>query len=338
MAKASPPTLSITAWQVIQSMHDGVVITDPHGSIMAANDAFCAVTGYSHAELLGRNPRILHSGKHDRAFFARMWGDIKREGCWQGEIWNRRKGGELYLEWLTISAITDNWGHTRCFIGISRDITSPKMNEERLTHLAQYDPLTSLPNRRLFSEQLRRALAGRPSERRLAVLFLDLDHFKDINDRWGHAAGDEFLQAVAARLRGCVRRTDTVARWAGDEFALLLNPVLGRRDAARVARKILRVMRRPFNLHGRRAATSASIGGCMLEGCASPETLLAKADRAMYAVKNLGRDDFRFWEKAVALRRTPSPSLREGSAKAAQKDRKRRRPGQRGVHQTAIRA
>jgi diguanylate cyclase (GGDEF)-like protein/PAS domain S-box-containing protein len=310
MATASEPALSITAWQVIQSMHDGVVITDPHGAIMAANDAFCAVTGHPRSELIGRNPRILHSGKHDRAFFARMWSDIKRTGCWQGEIWNRRKGGEIYLEWLTISAITDDWGHTRCYIGISRDITSPKLNEERLTHLAQYDPLTSLPNRRLFNDQLRRVLARRPARDQLAVLFLDIDHFKDVNDRWGHAAGDAFLMAVAARLRGCVRRSDVVARWAGDEFSILLNPVTGREDAARVARKILGVMRRPFTLHGRRIRTSVSIGGCMIEGKATPESLLAKADRAMYAVKRLGRNELQFWSRAVSLRRKPKGTRR----------------------------
>jgi len=311
MAKASSPALSITAWQVIHSMRDGVVITDPQGAVMAANDAFCAVTGWPHDELIGRNLRILRSGKHDRAFFTRMWADITSKGSWQGEIWNRRKSGELYLEWLTISAITDNWGHTRCYIGISRDITSPKLNEERLRHLAQYDPLTGLPNRRLFIDLLRRALALRPPDGRLAVLFLDLDHFKDINDRWGHAAGDAFLRAVGSRLRGCVRRSDAVSRWAGDEFAVLLNPVFGRKDAARVAANILRVMRRPFNLRGRRTTTSVSIGGCMLEGKASPQKLLAKADRAMYAVKRLGRDDFRFWAKpGRAGRRVAPPAVK----------------------------
>ena len=227
MAKANPPALSITAWEVIKSMLDGVVITDPHGTIMAVNDAFCAVTGYARSELIGQNPKVLRSGKHGRAFYSQMWSALTKTGSWQGEIWNRRKGGELYPEWLTISAITDNWGHTLCYLGISRDITSPKINEERLKHLAQYDPLTSLPNRRLFNDLIKRALSRRPADRRLAVLFLDLDHFKDINDRWGHAAGDAFLQAVAARLRGCVRRTDTVARWGGDEFAVLLNPVSG---------------------------------------------------------------------------------------------------------------
>jgi len=312
MAKATAPALSITAWQVIQSMREGVVLTDPEGTIMIANDAFCAVTGWTHAELVGRNPRLLHSGKHGHDFYVKMWRDLKRFGAWQGEIWNRRKSGELYLEWLMISAIKDDWGHTRCFIGISRDITSPRLNEERLKHLAQYDALTGLPNRRLFHDQLRRALASRPCNRRLAVLFLDIDHFKDINDRWGHAAGDAFLMAVGARLRGCVRRTDIVARWAGDEFAVLLNPVSGRGDALRVARKILRVMRRPFNLRGRRTVTSASIGGAMLEGPSSPERLIAKADRAMYLVKKVGRNDVRFWERPERKhgRRVASPRVK----------------------------
>lgn len=318
MAKTSAPALSITAWQVIQSMRDGVVLTDPEGTIMAANDAFCAATGYAHDELVGRTPRVLRSGKHGRDFYARMWNELKRAGAWQGEIWNRRKDGDRYLEWLTINAIKDAWGHTRCYIGISRDITSPRLNEERLKRLAQYDPLTSLPNRRLFQDRLRRALASRPPDRRLAVLFLDLDHFKVVNDRWGHATGDAFLMAVGARLKGCVRRTDVVARWAGDEFAVLLNPVTGLQDAARVARKILRVMRRPFSLRGRRTVTSASIGGAMLEGRSSPERLIAKADRAMYLVKNVGRDDVRFWDtprrrhgrrvassRVKGLRRTP---------------------------------
>ncbi|MCR4295193.1 MAG: diguanylate cyclase [Elusimicrobia bacterium] len=310
MAKASEPSLTVTAWQVIQSMRDGVVITDPRGRIMAANAAFCAVTGYPRSELVGRNPRILHSGRHDRAFFKKMWADIRKADCWQGEIWNRRKNGAVYLEWLTISAIKDAWGHTRFYIGISRDITSPRLNEERLKHLAQYDPLTSLPNRAFFHDRLRRALEKRPLKDRLAVLFLDVDHFKDVNDRWGHAAGDEFLQAVAARLRGCVRRTDVVARWAGDEFAVLLDPLSRRADAERVARKILRVLRRPFNLRGRRIRTSASVGCCMVDGRPSPEGMLAKADRAMYLAKHLGRNDLRFWTRAVSLRRHPEGTRR----------------------------
>ncbi|PIR17083.1 MAG: hypothetical protein COV48_09025 [Elusimicrobia bacterium CG11_big_fil_rev_8_21_14_0_20_64_6] len=302
MAQTRAPALSITAWQVIQSMQDGVVLTDAHAVIMAANDAFCAVTGYARPELIGRNPSILHSGKHNRAFYTRMWGALRKCGSWQGEIWNRRKNGALYPEWLTISAIKDKWGHTLCFLGVSRDITNPKLNEERLVHMAQCDPLTGLPNRRLFVERLKRTLSSRPAGKSLAVLFLDLDHFKDINDRWSHATGDAFLQAVAARLRGCVRRTDVVARWAGDEFAVMLNPVSGQRDAARVARKILNILRRPFTVNGHRLRTSASIGACMIGGKLSPERLIDQADRMMYAVKKCGRDGVQFWSPAFPIR------------------------------------
>jgi diguanylate cyclase (GGDEF)-like protein len=185
----------------------------------------------------------------------------------------------------------------------------------------------------MFNERLHRALARR---RPLAVLFLDLDRFKDVNDRLGHAAGDLLLQAVGARLRGCVRRTDTVARWAGDEFSVLLTSVANRADAERIAGKILGVLRRPFKLNGRRARTFASIGGCMLEGKTDPQRLIRKADRAMYAVKEQGGDGVQFWTRAVSLQRTfaqgndsgenptlqNSPSQREGAAKAAQSHRK----------------
>lgn len=337
MPKTTAPALTISSWLVIQAMQDGVVITDSRGAIMAANDAFCAVTGYDRKELIGRNPRLLHSGKHGRSYYRRMWRSLKDDGRWQGEIWNRRKGGALYPEWLTISAIKDRWGQTLCYLGVARDITSPKLNEERLQHLAQYDPLTSLPNRRLFNEQLARALASRRAAGRVAVLFLDLDHFKDINDRWGHRAGDAFLQAVGARLRGCVRRGDVVARLAGDEFAVLLQRISGRPDAARVARKILRVLRKPFTVLGRRAAVSASIGACLFDKRLTAERLLARADLAMYAVKKDGRDDVRFWTPDVSLRRTPATAQRAASAKPQRRTGTRRRPRPDGVHETAIR-
>jgi len=287
MAERKRPPLSLSAWQIIQAMQDGVVVTDPDGTIRAVNREFCAVTGYARREVLGKNPRMLHSGLQDRDFYKRMWTSLLRAGHWQGEIWNRRKSGAVYPEWLTISAIKDSWGHTRCYLGVFRDITSPKLDEERMKRLAQYDPLTGLPNRRLFHESLRRSSSR---GRRRAVLFLDVDHFKEVNDRLGHAAGDRLLQAVGGRLRGCLRKTDTVARWAGDEFAVLLDPVRRKADAARVARKILSVLRQPFTLRGRRVRTTASIGGCIVSGKAAPETLMRKADRAMYAAKKAGRD------------------------------------------------
>ncbi|MBI5245670.1 MAG: diguanylate cyclase [Elusimicrobia bacterium] len=321
VSQADFPALSISAWQVIQAMRDGVVLTDPRGSIMAVNDVFCAVTGYARDEVMGRNPRLLHSGRHDHAFYCRLWSDVLKTGVWQGEIWNRRKNGEIYPEWLTISSIKDAWGHTRCYLGVFRDITSPKLDEERLKHLAQYDALTSLPNRRTFTERLKRVLANRPAQHRLGILFLDLDHFKDINDRWSHSAGDAFLQAVGARLRSCVRRSDYTARWAGDEFAVLLHPVAGRRGAARVAAKILRALRRPFSVLGRRTKISASVGVCLYNGEGSAERLIDRADRAMYAVKEKGRNDVGFWSSAVSLRRRSATPQRGAAAKDVKKDR-----------------
>lgn len=306
MAERTPPELSLSAWQVIQAMPDGVVLTDPVGSILAVNRAFCAVTGYAPSEVVGRNPRLLHSGRHDRAFYRGMWGSIAKTGHWQGEIWNRRKNGEIYPEWLTITRVRDAWGSTRCFLGVFRDITNPKLYEERLKELAQQDALTGLPNRRLFRERLARVAGRARSRGRAAVLFIDIDRFKEINDARGHAAGDALLQAVGARLRGCVRRTDLVARWAGDEFVVLLSPIAGPGGAARVARKILGVMRRPFSLGGRRSRATVSIGGCMVDGRAAADLLVARADRAMYAVKKRGRDSFSL-QRAGSLHRRKRP-------------------------------
>lgn len=312
MSGKNGPSISLTASQVIEAIQDGVIVTDLKGAILAVNRAFCAVTGYSRRDVIGKNPRMLHSGRHDRDFYGAMWRSILETGRWQGEIWNRRKGGDVYPEWLEISAVKDAQGRACRYLGVFRDITKPKRKEERLRELAQYDPLTGLPNRRLFHERLQRALARRPRGPRPAVLFLDVDHFKDVNDRWGHAAGDAFLRAVGARLRGCVRRTDTVARWGGDEFAVLLDPLIGRLDAERVARKILRVLHRPFTLSGRRITTSASIGARVAEGKETPNGLIRKADAAMYAVKERGRNDVRFWTPVIGGRRRARPARAAG--------------------------
>ncbi len=285
--------LRLSARQVIEAVHDGVVIADPRGNMLAVNRAFSSVTGYSAREVIGRNPRMLQSGRHGRLFYAEMWATILRKGFWRGEIWNRRKNGEVYPEWLAISAIKNAKGGVLCYLGLFSDITARKTSEEQLNRLAQYDALTGLPNRRLFGEKLRRALAGPGPRRQRAVLFLDLDHFKEINDHWGHAAGDLFLRAVGARLSGCVRHTDVVARWAGDEFVVLLSPISGRRDVVRVVRKILRVLRRNFTLHGHQVRTAASIGVCLLDGGTSAAGAIRKADRAMYAVKKHGRNNFK---------------------------------------------
>jgi diguanylate cyclase (GGDEF)-like protein/PAS domain S-box-containing protein len=284
--------LRLSARQVIEAVQDAVVVADPHGTIQAVNRAFTAVTGYSSREAVGRNPRMLQSGRHGRLFYAMMWSSLLRKGSWRGEIWNRRKDGRIYPEWLAISAVKDAKGQLVCYLGVFSDITVRKTSEEQMNRLVQYDSLTGLPNRRLFGEKLRRAMGSPAARRQAAVLFLDLDHFKEINDHWGHAAGDLFLRAVGARLDGCVRRTDVVARWAGDEFLVLLTPIGGRQDVVRVVRKILRVLNRTFILHGHKVRTAASIGVCLLDERTTPAEAVRRADRAMYAVKKLGRNGF----------------------------------------------
>lgn len=286
----------LSARQVLEGLRDGAVVVAPDGAIRAVNRAFCSVTGYTRREAIGKNPRMLQSGRHNRSFYAKLWSSLLRKGVWQGEIWNRRKNGNVYPEWLTISVIRDENGETLCYLGVFSDITIRKTSEEKLNRLAEHDALTGLPNRRFFVEKLRRMKKTADPRHPTAVLFLDLDRFKEINDRWGHAAGDQFLSAVGERLNGCVRRTDTVARWGGDEFIIFLDPISGRRNAARVARKILRVLRQPFTSRDRRIRATASIGVCLIDEKTSSSEAVRKADRAMYAVKKSGRNNFNIYD------------------------------------------
>lgn len=201
------------ASKVFENTLEGVLVTDPKGNIVYTNQAFQDITGYTTEEVMGKNPKVLSSGKHDKKFYQEMWRALLEKGEWQGEIWNRRKTGEIYPEWLTLSAIKDNNGKTVQFAAILSDLTSRKQNEERIKHLAYHDALTDLPNRYLFLDRLTLALAhAARHESTLAVLFLDLDRFKDVNDTLGHAAGDHLLQEVARRLKKCIRDEDTVAR------------------------------------------------------------------------------------------------------------------------------
>ncbi|MDP3366538.1 MAG: PAS domain S-box protein, partial [Pseudomonas sp.] len=208
---------------VFESTAEGVLITDLEQRITAVNRAFTQITGYSEAEALGQRPSLLSSGQHDNAFYAAMWHSLAANGHWQGEIWNRRKNGELYPEWLTISAVRNSDNQITHFVGVFADISSLKHAQARLDHQAHHDPLTGLPNRLLFENRLRSALDGSRADDQLgAVLFLDLDRFKQINDSLGHPVGDQLLKAIAARLKLQLRDIDTVARLGGDEFIILL--------------------------------------------------------------------------------------------------------------------
>ncbi len=291
------------AASVFENSIEGILVTDPQGTILRTNKAFTLMTGYTPQEALGRNPSFLRSGKHDAQFFADMWSAIKETGLWQGEIWNRRKNGEVYPEWLGVSTVYDERRQPIYYVGVFTDITDQKLSEQRIYHLAHYDVLTDLPNRVLFQDRLDRALlSAKRGEYPLLLLYLDLDRFKPINDSFGHPVGDLLLQQVAERLRQCVRESDTVARMGGDEFTVILGPghspgVDVVQIGSRVARTILENLGNPFDLEGHEVFISASIGIVVYPNDGgNVAELVRNADTAMYHAKAKGRNNFLFYE------------------------------------------
>ena len=281
----------------IESTADGVMITDKQCQIVSVNKAFSVITGYSTEEVLGRTPRILQSGRHDDEFYRQMWRELDRTGHWQGEIWNRRKDGAAYPEWLAISTVRDQRGKPSHYVAVFTDISQRKESEQRLDFLAHHDALTQLANRTLFHDWLHETLLrARRHESSVGLLFIDLDHFKPINDTLGHLVGDHLLQEVAKRISACVRESDMIARLGGDEFTVLLDDLADREDAAVTARKILATLAEPFHISGHELRISASIGiACYPSDGQDAETLLRNADTAMYRAKEGGRNDYRFY-------------------------------------------
>jgi len=280
------------AASVFAHANEGIVITDAEGLIIDANPTFSRLTGYSRDEVLGHNPRMLNSGHHEPAFYAEMWQAISTQGTWQGEIWNRRKDGEIYPELLTISAVRGHDGGVNHYVGIFSDISELKARESNLRHLAYNDVLTGLPNRLLLQDRLRQALAhARRANARLAVCYLDLDGFKAVNDTHGHAEGDRLLVEVAARLRQSVREGDTVARLGGDEFVLLLLDLEEAAECEGTLERVACSLNEPITLGNGEAVTiSASMGYTLFpDDAASEEELLVHADEAMYLAKAAGR-------------------------------------------------
>ncbi|MFO7594254.1 MAG: diguanylate cyclase [Pseudomonadota bacterium] len=288
--------------KVFQNASEGVVITAPDSTIINVNHAFTEVTGYTEAEVIGKTPKLLRSGKQDEAFYAQMWEELKQYGQWQGEIWNRKKNGDVYLEWISISAVYDEHDNLSHYVAIFSDITSEKENEERLEHLAHYDQLTNLPNRILFNDRLEQALAlAKREQRQLAILFLDLDGFKEVNDSLCHTAGDELLQQVAQRLTKCLRATDTVARFGGDEFTIVLPSVDSEESVVRIARKIGAEIAKPYDLHGSEARVTTSIGISLYpDDGEEPHKLVRFADNAMYYAKHHGKNHHEFYSRITS--------------------------------------
>jgi diguanylate cyclase (GGDEF)-like protein/PAS domain S-box-containing protein len=287
---------------VFDNAQEGIMVTDRDARILAVNQAFCEITGYDVEEVLGGTPARFKSGRHDAEFYRAMWDALTRTGRWQGEVWDRRKDGEVYPKWLSISAVRDASGQTARYVSLFADITHLKESEARLEHLAHFDPLTELPNRLLFNSRLEHALEqARRHGQRVAVLFLDLDRFKTVNDSLGHPAGDELLIAVARRIRGRLREEDTVARLGGDEFVILLERLEDAQTAAVVAQDVLKVLTAPVMLGGgREVFIGGSIGISLYPDDADEATrLVSSADAALYQAKEQGRNTYCFYTEGL---------------------------------------
>ncbi|MBU6995074.1 MAG: EAL domain-containing protein [Ferrovum myxofaciens] len=297
---------------------EGIVITDRDQHILRVNCAFTRLTGYSAMEALGRTPAILKSGRQDAAFYQAMWETLNRDKYWQGELWNRRKNGEIYPEWLTITAVLDGDGQVTNYVGVFSDITLRKEADEKIHQLAFYDPLTGLPNRRLLHDRLQQAMTSSVrSQCKGALLFLDLDNFKVLNDTRGHDIGDLLLIEVAKCLRDCVRSGDTVARIGGDEFIIMLeNLSEDTQQAAAAAQdvgeKVLKAINHSFSLQGVDYHCSSSIGINLFHGNdTGMDDLLRHADTAMYQAKASGRNTLRFFDPAMQIELEERTALME---------------------------
>lgn len=291
---------------------EAIMIVDAYTNIIQVNRAFSEITGYSADEVVGKNPNILKSGRHDHSFYQTMWQQLILTGCWMGEVWDKRKNGEVYPKWLTVTAVKNEQQQTTHFVGIFSDITVRKQYDDAIKALAFHDELTQLPNRRLFSDRLTQAIsASQRSGLYSAVIFLDLDNFKPLNDQYGHDAGDLLLIEAAQRLAKCVRAADTSARFGGDEFVVLLREIdldgaESSKQAAAVAEKIRAALAEPYRLRVQKSGVAgtidiehrctSSIGVVMfVDHDAGAEALLQKADKAMYQAKEAGRNQIRFF-------------------------------------------
>lgn len=286
---------------VFNNTSEGIVITDPNGVIIDVNPAYCEITGYSRDEMIGERPNKIKSDRHDDAFYRGMWNALVTDGRWVGEIWDRRKNGEVFPKWLNINAVRDEKNALTHYVGTFSDISVLKGIEQKLEYMAYFDPLTGLPNRILFKDRLENQISNCfRYKKSCAVLFLDLDRFKLINDTLGHSTGDKLLIEAANRLKHCIRDSDTVARFGGDEFTILLSGLKGSDGAAMVAQHIVNTMRQPMVLQGVELHISTSIGIAMYPDDGDNFTTLTRhADAAMYEAKRRGRGQYHFFSEEM---------------------------------------
>lgn len=282
---------------VFKNTLDGVLITDTKGIILSVNPAFTEITGYTAEEAIGRNPRMLQSNQHDQAFYTSMWTQLITKGRWNGEIWNRRKNGALYLERMTISMVRDMDGKPIRYVSVFSDITAFWRKDEHIKHLAFHDALTDLPNRTLLMDRINQRLINSNREPcELALMFIDLDGFKLVNDQFGHNVGDDLLKDIAKRLLSLVRESDTVARVGGDEFIIVLNNPQGNDEIAYIANRVVSMINEPMEIHGEVLHVGASVGIAIFPTDASTSAdLIKNADTAMYAAKESGRNKIHFF-------------------------------------------
>ncbi|MDD2914961.1 MAG: diguanylate cyclase [Gallionella sp.] len=291
--KASEDRMRLAA-NVFIHAREGILITDANGAIIEVNDTFSRITGYSRDEVLGKNPRILQSGRQSTEFYVEMWQAISQNRYWTGEIWNRRKNGEVYAEMLTISAVYDSDQSIQNYVALFSDITSMKEHQQELEHIAHYDALTDLPNRILLSDRLKHAMTQ--TQRRnqsLAVLFIDLDDFKAVNDLHGHEVGDELLITVSSRMRDALREGDTLARLGGDEFVAILVDLEQPQECEPILDRVLQAAAMPVMVGNTLLHVSASIGVAIYsQDNTDADLLLRHADQAMYQAKQTGRNKY----------------------------------------------
>ncbi|PKO83436.1 MAG: hypothetical protein CVU17_08665 [Betaproteobacteria bacterium HGW-Betaproteobacteria-11] len=289
------------AAKALENTVDSVMVMNPERQIVWVNTAFTLMTGYAREDILGQSPDLLNSDRHPDVFYTDIWNQVDAASQWQGEIWSRRRNGEIYPQRLSISQIRDAAGRVTHFVSVGNDISQYKQYETRLEFLAHHDTLTQLANRGQFETRLREAVE-RAARHGTAggVMFIDLDHFKAVNDSFGHAVGDQLLRAAAARIRQCIRESDIVARLGGDEFAIILDGLATTPVATKIAENLVAALAKPFTIDGHKLSISASIGvSCYPADGLDADTLLLNADLAMYRIKEEGRNGYRFYSSEM---------------------------------------
>ena len=302
--------------EVAFETNDAIMITDAEANIVRVNQAFLDTTGYSQEEVIGKNPRLMNSGVHDKAFYTEMWQQLLRNGYWSGEIFDKRKNGEIYPKWTKITAVRNKQQQVTHYVAVFNDLSERKRSQEEIRNLAFYDSLTKLPNRHLFLDRFSAALASATRLNKFgAILLIDLDRFKLLNDTLGHDYGDFLLIEVAIRLKACVREKDTIARLGADEFVILVEDVSDNSDdtslkVGLIAEKIRESLARPYYFNGHQLLSSSSVGVCLFDGSEkSIEELVQHAEMAMYQAKSAGRNSIRYFDPVMQHRVTSHAAI-----------------------------